>query len=104
MRELYEAIRELRKDRASDQSGITAELIKSSGEPMRMLILELYNAVLQMKGDPPKTWRTLCISVLFKSGDPQEPGNYRPIAIISVLYKLFSRMVLKRIKAQLDKE
>ena len=35
--------------------------------------------------------------VLFKKGDPQVPKNYRPIAILPVLYKLFSSMLCGRL-------
>ena len=35
--------------------------------------------------------------VLFKKGDPSMPANYRPIAIIPILYKLFSRMLCNRV-------
>jgi hypothetical protein len=36
--------------------------------------------------------------VLLKKGDPQLPENYRPIAIVPILYKLFSRIIGARIK------
>ena len=36
--------------------------------------------------------------VLFKKGDPALPSNYRPVAILPILYKLFSRMLCSRIK------
>ena len=37
-----------------------------------------------------------------KSGNLTEPTNWRPIAILSVFYKLFSRMVYSRLRAQLE--
>ena len=40
--------------------------------------------------------------VLFKKGDAAMPKNYRPIAIIPVLAKLYS-MILSRVRAQIEK-
>ena len=36
--------------------------------------------------------------MLLKKGDPQLPENYRPIAIVPILYMLFSRIIGARIK------
>ena len=36
--------------------------------------------------------------VIFKKGDHKLPSNYRPIAILSILYKLFSRMLCARLQ------
>ena len=35
--------------------------------------------------------------MIFKKGDPTLAKNYRPIAIISALYKLFSSMLCNRV-------
>jgi hypothetical protein len=41
--------------------------------------------------------------VLFKKGDAAMPKNYRPIASIPVLAKLYSMMILSRVRAQIEK-
>ena len=38
------------------------------------------------------------MKVLLKKGNPQLPDNYRPIAIIPMLYKLFSKILHARVK------
>ena len=43
------------------------------------------------------------ISVIYKSGNAAEPQNYRPICIIPVLYKLFSKLMYKRLYPILDR-
>ena len=42
------------------------------------------------------------INVLYKSGDPTLPQNYRPICIIPLLYKLFSKLLYSRLYPILD--
>ena len=44
------------------------------------------------------------ISVIFKSGDEQHPQNYTPIAIVQILYKLFTRLLLTRVRPQLEQQ
>ncbi|EYC17769.1 hypothetical protein Y032_0029g1863 [Ancylostoma ceylanicum] len=41
-------------------------------------------------------------ALLYKKGGTQDIGNYRPICLLSVVYKLFTRVVLIRIGRTLD--
>ena len=42
--------------------------------------------------------------MLPKSGDLKDPSNWRPIAILPILYKIFSRLLYHRLKVFLDPE
>ena len=44
------------------------------------------------------------MKVLYKSGNAKLPGNYRPISILQILYKAFSRIVCERISGELESE
>ncbi|KAK6758449.1 hypothetical protein RB195_015957 [Necator americanus] len=50
----------------------------------------------------PKQWKTDKTVLLYKKGDPHDIGNYRPICLLSVIYKLFTRVILNRIEKVLD--
>ena len=52
----------------------------------------------------PDYWKSSSIGILLKKGDERLPENYRPICIIPILYKLFSRVVCGRIKNRLTAE
>ena len=77
---------------------MAAKLLKDGGKAWRVALTELYNDILKPDAEIPKYWKQTRLKVLFKSGDPQLPENYRPISILPVLYKLFSRIVCARIK------
>ncbi|EYC43821.1 hypothetical protein Y032_0480g2243 [Ancylostoma ceylanicum] len=47
-------------------------------------------------------WKTSRTVLLYKKGDPQDIRNYRPICLLSVAYKLFTRIILNRIERTLD--
>ncbi|KAE9412925.1 hypothetical protein Angca_009389, partial [Angiostrongylus cantonensis] len=50
----------------------------------------------------PTQWKTSKTVSLFKKGDLRDIGNYRPICSLSVVYKLFTRVILNRIRRTLD--
>ncbi|KAK6763693.1 hypothetical protein RB195_024136 [Necator americanus] len=50
----------------------------------------------------PKQWKTSKTVLLYKKGAPHDIGNYRPICLLSVIYKLFTRVILNRIEKVLD--
>ncbi|KAK6727658.1 hypothetical protein RB195_005384 [Necator americanus] len=50
----------------------------------------------------PIQWKTSNTVLLYKKGDPHDIGNCRPICLLSVIYKLFSRVILNRIEKVLD--
>nr|CDJ91750.1 RNA-directed DNA polymerase (reverse transcriptase) domain containing protein [Haemonchus contortus] len=50
----------------------------------------------------PTSWKTSKTVLLYKKGDPDDTGNFRPICLLSVIYKLFTRVILNRIGRVLD--
>ena len=67
---------------------------------LRQRILELLNEVVTSQAVP-ADWRKSRLAVLFKKGDPKQPSNYRPIAILPLLYKLFSRPLCARLEEKI---
>ncbi|KAK6727843.1 hypothetical protein RB195_005486 [Necator americanus] len=50
----------------------------------------------------PKQWKTSKTVLLYEKGDPHDIGNYRPICLLSAIYKLFTRVIFNRIEKVLD--
>ena len=103
MAELTDALKRLKNRKCADTAGIRAEMLKMGGEYLLTKLLELYNMILTGNMQPPSSWKHSVISVIYKSGDATQPQNYRPICIIPVLYKVFAKLMYKRLYPILDK-
>eukprot|EP00959_Pyramimonas_sp_CCMP1952_P244639 5113896-Pyramimonas_sp.AAC.1 len=60
-------------------------MLKNGGGLLRRCLLDLHDNAI--KPDAPASWQHTVIKVPFKSGAPQLPNNYRPIASMPALYK-----------------
>ena len=58
--------------------------------PHMQQLLHLYIQVLWKQGYTPKPWSASHTSLIYKKGDPTILSNYRPIAMASVLLKLWT--------------
>ena len=50
----------------------------------------------------PEDWKSANVTAIHKKGSRQEPGNYRPISLISVVCKTMERLVKGRLITHLE--
>lgn len=61
------------------------------------------NNILE-SNDPPKTWQQAIISLIPKdNSECPEVKNFRPISLLNVDYKIFSKVISERLKGILNK-
>ena len=77
-------------------------MLKTGHRELMDCIATDFRQILHGESDIPVSWRSSRLVVLYKKGDAKLAKNYRPIAIIPVLSKLFSGVLLARIKPILD--
>jgi len=93
--ELTETIKNISNGKAPGPTGETIEMIKWLDETNLRLVKTLFNTIMKT-GYLPDSWKTAKIFGIYKSGEPTNPLNYRPIALLSVLYKLFTKIINDR--------
>ena len=96
--EVRSQLKKMRGGKAADENGVVAELLSKGSDLLMTTIADVFTAVLNPQATIPEYWKSSSIRVLFKKGDDRLPANYRPICIIPILYKLFSRVLCGRIK------
>ena len=96
--ELKEAIRKLENSCSSGPDGVTNTMLKNLGESFMVVLLRLINISMR-DSKIPRAWKLSNITMIPKKPDSslQDPQNYRPISLTSVLSKLTERLVSSQI-------
>jgi hypothetical protein len=102
--EVKDQLKKMAKDKSADNNGMVVELLQCSGDGMLSLIANVFTDILSAETPVPKEWKETRLKVLFKKGEPMLPDNYRPIAMIPILYKVFSKVLCARVQHILIQE
>ena len=100
--EVRTAISKLRGSSAAGPDGITPEMLKNGGHHLHILLAQKFSLYLEQKSFPDQ-WKESRMILIPKKGDKHDIGNYRPISLLSVVYKLFTRCIVSRLERTLDK-
>lgn len=99
VKELNLAISRLKSGKSPGSDGFTGEWYKYMKTSLTPLLIRTFNWVLQT-GEIPPSWSEALISVIPKEDkDKQECGNYRPISVLNVDYKLFTSILARRLES-----
>jgi len=96
--EIIEARACMRNKKAAGEDDVAPELVKALDETN---LQELSSILRQCWGKPPSEWRDAVIVPIHKGGKKPKANtdNYRGIALLAVIGKLFTRVIATRIKA-----
>jgi hypothetical protein len=95
--EIEMAIARLRTNRSTGTSWIAAEYLKGSKDgTVISAVTKLFNK-FRTEGIP-ESWSQMHIRSIHKKGTVTDMNNFRPIALISIMCKLYSMVVLGRLE------
>ena len=105
--EVFAAIRKLKMGKAPGEDGILTDILKTAADGVNNSKLRAGNSVVSAitllfnfvfsKEVWPERWGSGVIIPLYKHDSRLEPGNYRPITLMSVVGKLFGIIVNNRL-------
>lgn len=101
--EFYIALKKLSNKNSSGSDKITAKEIKENWEELGVPITIIFNLSLQ-EGKFPESLKETIIIPIPKVQGSNQPGDYRPISILSTLSQIFEIIIQKRMLSYLMKQ
>ena len=98
-----QAIKRLKINKASDDCGLTAELLKVAPDEYLIAMLDAFNFILRT-GQIPASWKLTLFTMLPKKVHSIQTSDFRPIANIRLFCKVFAYIFLNRIENFLELE
>lgn len=89
------------KDTTPGTDRITARILKELPPFYISCLTQVFNHCLE-GGELPEEWKEAAITLLPKEGDLGDPGNYQPIALLQVEYKVFMAILTRRLYKAFD--
>ena len=86
----------MRNSPARGADGFRVRVLKAGFLAVGGILLNIINACL-IHSDYPSSWKYSLIHPIFKTGDPSDPSNFRPISIIPTISKTVERVVQRQL-------
>ncbi|KAF6212225.1 hypothetical protein GE061_012746 [Apolygus lucorum] len=96
LQEVLDVIKTLRRSKAPGWDGIPNEIFQMLPESWMLQCVKFFNRTLNT-GIIPKSWGRTKLRLLYKKGDKLDPSNYRALALIPTMVKIFTSLIAKRL-------
>ena len=96
--EVLKAIKATKKHTAAGNSGLTIDAINAAGKQLHKCIHLLFTKWWN-SGIIPDQLQLAIIKPIYKNGNTNDPKNYRPISLLETLFKLYEKVLEKRLNA-----
>ena len=94
--ELDNALKSMSNLRSGDENGLVAEMLKYANESFKAEMLYYFNEMIH-SGNFDLSWHITKFQMLPKDGNLHEAFNWRPIASLSTMYKVFAKLFYNRL-------
>ena len=95
--EVRRGVKRLKMGKAPGICGIVPEMLKAGGEVVVDWMAKVFNMVWR-EGEAPRDWKNAVIVPVYKKGIKLDCTNYRGISLMSVVGKVFARVLNERVK------
>ena len=101
--EVLDLMKKLDARKAMGPDGVSGWVLKECAEQLVEPICHIINHSLE-KGRLPKEWKRADITPIYKGGEKEDPLNYRPVSLTSIVCKLCEKVIRKRWTSFLEKK
>ena len=95
--ELLKGISTLANNKATSFDRVSNEVLKTAKLVIARPTLQLFNSILS-SGIYPSQWKRDILSPIHKSGEKNDPNNFRGVTVSSCYGKLFNKLLQKRLE------
>jgi hypothetical protein len=96
-KDIHQKLKKMKKDSAPGPDGVTKKMVQSMGAYPEVLA-KVFNLVM-ISGYFPSCWKVHKTSMIPKDrGSPQDVGNWRPITIGSLLSRIYTGLLERRLR------
>uniref|UniRef100_A0A914VZY2 Reverse transcriptase domain-containing protein n=1 Tax=Plectus sambesii TaxID=2011161 RepID=A0A914VZY2_9BILA len=99
--EVRKALLSMRHGTTPGEDGVMADALKLASHTLVQPLCKLSNNCISSNRIPTGFANSNTI-LLFKKGDPNLVANYRPISLLSTIYKTFTRVLTNRLESYLE--
>ena len=100
MDECATALGQLKPHKSPGMDGLTAEFYRQFWPVLRDDLMAVFQTIYD-NGYMSLSQRTGIIRLLYKKGDRKDVGNWRPISLLNVDYKIVAKVLANRLKTVL---
>uniref|UniRef100_A0AC35UFF1 Reverse transcriptase domain-containing protein n=1 Tax=Rhabditophanes sp. KR3021 TaxID=114890 RepID=A0AC35UFF1_9BILA len=100
-KEVADVLKYLNIKKACGLDGITSETLKPLSSLLAAPLADRLNRYLVMEKTP-TAFKRAELMLLFKKGDKEDIGNYRPLSLLSIPLKVYTKIILSRLEERLD--
>jgi hypothetical protein len=92
----------LSSNKATGVDKISSKIIKIAAPAISDSLTYIFNQAITLSLFPPE-WKTARVIPLYKNGQRNLPGNYRPISVLPVISKIMERILYDQLYNYLTK-
>ena len=100
---MIDSIKHLKNGKSAGVDKILGELLKNANNIVVDFLVTLFNALFE-NGTFPTEWSKSIIVPIHKKGDINNPDNYRGVALTSVVSKVYTHILNKRLSRWAERE
>ena len=99
--EVEAALKKMNNGKATRNDQVNIETLKAGEDTIAKALAKLYTKCISERRIP-TTWKNAKMVIIFKKGNQKDLKNYRPICLLSNIYKLFTKILTARLERILD--